>query len=77
MANPETARQIASLLNKVAKYSVGLGIAGSIAQTSLFTGMLNRCRDFQDLTPKYSPPPYILTVLPLPPTPSTSYSRWW
>lgn len=37
-AGKEAAAQLANLLNKVARYSVFLGIGGSALQASLYTG---------------------------------------
>jgi hypothetical protein len=38
MAQQEAARALASLLSKVARYSVLLGLGGSALQASLYTG---------------------------------------
>lgn len=42
--NPQ-AQALANLLGRVARYSVLLGVGGSVLQASLYTGMLNGVGD--------------------------------
>lgn len=43
MSQQQVAAQVANLLGKVGRWSVLLGIGGSVLQTSLYTGEGRRC----------------------------------